>query len=236
MVEFRVELIYMIVDLNLIGKRVLVIGGGIESSRKVEALLSQQCEIFVVAEKVEKSIKNYSTEGKISLDLKRIDDIDFLKNYQQLDLILATLDDPLLNRKILIAGKEKYGCYVYAADDPKVSDFGHPSVINIKDIVQIGISTGGRSPLIGRSLRKTLEPLIKISISDLILMQINLQYQLRIEAKKIISSVANRKKFLTELLVDVRVNQFLEDKKFSIARELAIKRLNSFIKNNPNAC
>ena len=48
----------MIVDLNLTGKRVLVIGGGNESSRKVEALLSQQCQIFVVAEKVEKSIKN----------------------------------------------------------------------------------------------------------------------------------------------------------------------------------
>ncbi|HIF03060.1 MAG TPA: bifunctional precorrin-2 dehydrogenase/sirohydrochlorin ferrochelatase [Nitrospinaceae bacterium] len=226
----------MIVDLNLIGKRVLVIGGGNESSRKVEALLSQQCEIFVVAERVEKSIKNYSKEGKISLDLKRIDDINFLKNYQQLDLILATSDDPALNRKILIAGKEKYGCYVYAADDPQVSDFSHPSVINIKDTVQIGISTGGRSPLMGKSLRKTLEPLIKISISDLILMQINLQDQLRIEAKKIISSVANRKKFLTELLVDEKVNQYLEDKKFSIARELAIERLNSFIKKNPNAC
>ena len=226
----------MIVDLNLIGKRVLVIGGGNESSRKVEALLSQQCEIFVVAEKVEKSIKNYSKEGKISLDLKRIDDIDFLKDYQQLDLILATSDDPVLNREILIAGKEKYGCYVYAADDPQVSDFSHPSVINIKDTVQIGISTGGRSPLMGKSLRKTLEPLIKISINDLVLMQINLQDQLRIEAKKIISSVANRKKFLTELLVDVTVNQFLEDKKFSMARELAVERLNSFIKKNPNAC
>ena len=69
----------MIVDLNLIGKRVLVIGGGIESSRKVEALLSQQCEIFVVAEKVEKSIKNYFKEGKILLDLKRIDDIEFFE-------------------------------------------------------------------------------------------------------------------------------------------------------------
>ena len=226
----------MIVDLNLIGKRVLVIGGGNESSRKVEALLSQQCEIFVVAEKVEKSIKNYSKEGKISLDLKRINGIDFLKYYQQLDLILATSDDPVLNREILIAGKEKYGCYVYAADDPQVSDFSHPSVINIKDTVQIGISTGGRSPLIGKSLRKTLEPLMKTTISDLILMQIHLQDQLRIEAKKIISSVANRKKFLTELLVDVTVNQFLEDNKFSMARELAVERLNSFIKKNPNAC
>ena len=225
----------MIVDLNLIGKRALVIGGGNESSRKVEALLSQQCKIFVVAEKAEQSIKNYADEGKVSLDLRKIENVDFLKDYKQLDLILATTDDPDLNREILIVGKEKYGCYVYAADDPQVSDFSHPSVININDTVQIAISTGGRSPLMGKSIRQDLEPLIKKSISDLILMQINLQDQLRSMSKKMIPSVEYRKKFLTELLDDKSVNQCLEEKKIPRARELACERLNAFIKINSNA-
>ena len=225
----------MIVDLNLIGKRALVIGGGNESSRKVEALLSQQCKIFVVAEKAEQSIKNYADEGKVSLDLRKIENVDFLKDYKQLDLILATTDDPDINREILVAGKEKYGCYVYAADDPQVSDFSHPSVININDTVQVAISTGGRSPLMGKSIRQDLEPLIKKSISDLILMQINLQDQLRSMSKKMIPSVEYRKKFLTELLGDKSVNQCLEEKKIPMARELACERLNAFIKINSNA-
>ena len=225
----------MIVDLNLIGKRALVIGGGNESSRKVEALLSQQCKIFVVAEKAEQSITNYADEGKVSLDLRKIDSVDFLKDYKQLDLILATTDDPDINREILVVGKEKYGCYVYAADDPQVSDFSHPSVININDTVQIAISTGGRSPLMGKSIRQDLEPLIKKSISDLILMQINLQDQLRNMSKKMIPSVEYRKKFLTELLGDKSVNQCLEEKKIPKARELACERLNAFIKINSNA-
>ena len=225
----------MIVDLNLIGKRALVIGGGNESSRKVEALLSQQCKIFVVAEKAEQSIKNYADEGKVSLDLRKIENVEFLKDYKQLDLILATTDDPDLNREVLVAGKEKYGCYVYAADDPQVSDFSHPSVININDTVQIAISTGGRSPLMGKSIRQDLEPLIKKSISDLILMQINLQDQLRSMSKKMIPSVEYRKKFLTELLGDKSVNQCLEEKKIPKARELACERLNAFIKINSNA-
>ena len=203
----------MIVDLNLMGKHALVIGGGNESSRKREALLSQQCKIFVVAEKAEQSIKNYADEGKVSLDLRKIENVEFLKDYKQLDLILATTDDPDINREILVAGKEKYGCYVYAADDPQVSDFSHPSVINIKDTVQVAISTGGRSPLMGKSIRQDLEPLIKKSISDLILMQINLQDQLRSMSKKMIPSVEYRKKFLTELLVDKSVNQCLAEKK-----------------------
>jgi len=225
----------MIVDLNLIGKRALVIGGGNESSRKVEALLSQQCKIFVVAEKAEQSIKNYADEGKVSLDLRKIENVDFLKDYKQLDLILATTDDPDINREILVVGKKKYGCYVYAADDPQVSDFSHPSVININDTVQVAISTGGRSPLMGKSIRQDLEPLIKKSISDLILMQINLQDQLRSMSKKMIPSVEYRKKFLTELLGDKSVNQCLEEKKIPMARELACKRLNAFIKINSNA-
>ena len=225
----------MIVDLNLIGKRALVIGGGNESSRKVEALLSQQCKIFVVAEKAEQSIKNYADEGKVSLDLRKIENVEFLKDYKQLDLILATTDDPDINREILVVGKKKYGCYVYAADDPQVSDFSHPSVININDTVQIAISTGGRSPLMGKSIRQDLEPLIKKSISDLILMQINLQDQLRSMSKKMIPSVEYRKKFLTELLGDKSVNQCLEEKKIPMARELAYERLNAFIKINSNA-
>ncbi len=225
----------MIVDLNLIGKRALVIGGGNESSRKVEALLSQQCKIFVVAEKAEQSIKNYADEGKILLDLRKIENVDFLNDYKQLDLILATTDDPDINREILVVGKKKYGCYVYAADDPQVSDFSHPSVININDTVQVAISTGGRSPLIGKSIRQDLEPLIKKSISDLILMQINLQDQLRSMSKKMIPSVEYRKKFLTELLGDKTVNQCLEEKKIPMARELACERLNAFIKINSNA-
>ena len=225
----------MIVDLNLIGKRALVIGGGNESSRKVEALLSQQCKIFVVAEKAEQSIKNYADEGKVSLDLRKIENVDFLKDYKQLDLILATTDDPDINREILVVGKKKYGCYVYAADDPQVSDFSHPSVININDTVQIAISTGGRSPLMGKSIRQDLEPLIKKSISDLILMQINLQDQLRSMSKKMIPSVEYRKKFLTELLGDKSVNQCLEEKNIPMARELAYERLNAFIKINSNA-
>jgi len=225
----------MIVDLNLIGKRALVIGGGNESSRKIEALLSQQCKIFVVAEKAEQSIKNYADEGKVSLDLRKIENVDFLKDYKQLDLILATTDDPDINREILVVGKKKYGCYVYAADDPQVSDFSHPSVININDTVQIAISTGGRSPLMGKSIRQDLEPLIKKSISDLILMQINLQDHLRSMSKKMIPSVEYRKKFLTELLGDKSVNQCLEEKKIPMARELAYERLIAFIKINSNA-
>ena len=221
----------MIIDLNLKGKLVLVVGGGNESTRKVEALLSQQCDIVVVAEKVEKSIKRYADAGKIILELRKIKNIDFIKKYKQLSLILATTDDCELNREIVLFGKS-HGCYVYAADDPQVSDFSHPSVINIKDTVQVAISTGGRSPLMGKTLRERVEPIIKSSINDLILNQIKLQEQLRVEVQQILPSAEYRKKFLIELMNDGEVNKLLDEKKISTARALAYERLNTYVLRN----
>lgn len=218
----------MIIDLNLKRKQVLVVGGGNESARKVEALLTQQCEIIVVAEKVKKSIKQHADAGKIILELRKIENVDFIKNYNKLILILATTDNQKLNREIVLFGKS-HGYYVYAADDPEISDFSHPSIINIGDIIQVAISTGGKSPLIGKTLREKVEPIIKNSISDLILNQIKLQEQLRIEAQRILPSPEHRKIFLIELMHDDEVNRFLEEKKISEASTMAYERLDGYV-------
>jgi len=222
------ESIYMIIDLNVKGKQVLVVGGGNESARKVEALLTQQCNIIVVADKVEKSIKQHADAGKIILELRKIENVDFINKYHKLFLILATTDNRKLNREIVLFGKS-HGYYVYAADDPEVSDFSHPSIINIGDTIQVAISTGGKSPLMGKTLREQVEPIIKNSISDLILNQIKLQEQLRIEAQRILPSPEHRKSFLIELMHDDEVNQFLEEKKISEANTIAYERLNRYL-------
>jgi len=224
----------MIVDLNLRGKQVLVIGGGRESARKVEALLTQRCKIVVVAERVENSIQRYADDKKIILELKTIKNIDFINKYNELLLILATTDNQALNRKIVLFGRA-HGYYVYAADDPEFSDFSHPSIINIGDIIQVAISTGGKSPLMGKTLREKIEPIIKSSINDLILNQIKLQEQLRMDVQVILPSPEHRKKFLTELMHDNVVNRFLEENKISEAKITAHKLLDRFILKVINA-
>ena len=80
----------------------------------------------------------------------------------------------------------------------------------------------------GKTLREQVEPIIKNSISDLILNQIKLQEQLRIEAQKNLPSPEHRKNFLIELMHDGEVNQFLEDKKFSEANAIAYERLDRY--------
>ncbi len=221
----------MIIDLNLKGKQVLIVGGGIESSRKVEALLSQQCNITVVAEKVEKVIKDYAEKGKISLELRKIRDVDAINKFKAVDLILATTVDRELNREIVLFGKS-HRCYVYAADDPQVSDFSHPSVINIDDTVQVAISTGGRSPLMGKSLREKVEPIIKKSVSKLIINQIKLQEQFRIKIQKVIPSTKYRKNFLIEIINDKKINKYLQENNNAMANTLAEDHLKEYLLRN----
>jgi precorrin-2 dehydrogenase/sirohydrochlorin ferrochelatase len=228
---FYERAVNMIIDLNLKGKQVLIVGGGVESSRKVEALLSQQCKITVVAEKVEKIIKDYAEKGKISLELRKIHNVNTINKFKSVDLILATTDDRKLNREIVLFGKS-HRCYVYAADDPQVSDFSHPSVINIDDTVQVAISTGGRSPLMGKALREKVEPIIKKAVSELIVHQIKLQEQLRIKIQMYIPSTEYRKNFLIEIINNEKINKYLEENNNAMATTLAEDHLKEYLLRN----
>jgi precorrin-2 dehydrogenase/sirohydrochlorin ferrochelatase len=68
----------VIVNLNLQNKKVVVVGGGKESLKRINSLLNQKCQITVISEKVSKSIENLSKKKLIKLKKQRIENIDFL--------------------------------------------------------------------------------------------------------------------------------------------------------------
>ena len=137
---------------------------------------------------------------------------------------MATTNDKELNRKIIQKAK-KMKCYVYAADDPEVSDFAHPSVINIEDTIQIAISTGGRSPAMARKLKLQTEKIFKKIIKKEDIYQIKLQQIARDSAKKRIPTQLERKKFLYSVLNDKTIKQLIKDKKFKKAQQRAMLML-----------
>ncbi|KMP11242.1 hypothetical protein UR09_03910 [Candidatus Nitromaritima sp. SCGC AAA799-A02] len=223
----------MIVDLNLKGRQVLVVGGGNEAARKVEALLTQDCEVIVVAERVAESIQGHAKNGKITLETRSVEEGGLLDSYDRLVLVLAATDDRELNRRIVLAAKNR-GCFGYAADDPEASDFSHPAVINIEDTVQVAISTGGKSPLMLKGLREKVEPIIKNAMDQKILQQIRLQDRMRTAAKNVLPSPEQRKQFLTSIRDDAQVNRFLEADRLEEAETLARERLDEFSSSAPD--
>ena len=213
----------MIVDLNLKGNLVIVVGGGAEGYKKVNSLLTQNCKILVISDKVNTQLSNYIKQKKIQFKKSKLKDANFILKYKPF-LVMATTNDKELNRKIIQKAK-KMKCYVYASDDPEVSDFAHPSVINIEDTVQIAISTGGRSPAMARKLKLQTEKIFKKTIKKEDIFQIKLQQIARDSAKKIIPTQLERKKFLYAVLHDKMIKQLIKDKKLKKAQQRAMLML-----------
>jgi len=217
----------MIIDLNLKGRQVVIVGGGREATQKTEALLSQDCEIYILAESFSSEITLWGKSGKVQLKPGHISEGAFLNSYDRLILVMAATDDKALNRKIVDSAKQ-LRCYAYAVDDPEVSDFNHPSVMNFHDTVQVAISTGGKSPLMAKTLKQKIQPVLEKCIQHEDILKIELQSRLREEAMKTIPTPKGRKQFLTSLLVDEKVNRLLEQDDLEAAETLALKLLNGF--------
>jgi precorrin-2 dehydrogenase/sirohydrochlorin ferrochelatase len=216
----------VIVDLNLKGKQVIVVGAGGEGLKKVNSLLTQDCQILVISDSANTQITSLTKQGKIQFKKIKLDNANFLSEYDPI-LVMAATDDKELNKKIVLKAKKKR-CYAYAADDPEFSDFAHPSVINIQDTIQVAISTGGRSPAMARKLKLKAEKLFNGIIDKEDIYQIKLQKIARDAAKSKISTVLERKKFLYHILNDKRIKQLLKDDNFPTAQKEVMRILSEW--------
>ena len=217
----------LIVDLHLKGNLVIVVGSGNEGMKKVSSLMTQDCEILVISNSSNSQLEKYVKQKKIKFKKIKLKDASFLSKYKPY-LVMATTTDRILNRKI-VEKATNMKSYAYASDDPEVSDFAHPSVINIADTVQIAISTGGSSPAMARKIKLKAESYFKNNISDEEIFQIRLQKFARSEAKLIIKTQIERKKFLYSILNDKRVKELLKDEKYKQAQTRVKKMLKEWL-------
>ncbi|MDW0178233.1 MAG: bifunctional precorrin-2 dehydrogenase/sirohydrochlorin ferrochelatase [Nitrososphaeraceae archaeon] len=210
----------MIVDLNVNNKKAVVIGGGTEGLRKVHGLLDQGCEITVITSRLNKELRSMSHDRKIKLIKRRIKDATVLDKFNDIFLILAATDDRQLNRKLVKKGRTM-GAFVYAADDPLMSDFSYTSLVNIEGLVQVAISTSGKSPIMARKIRMKAERMLNKIISESDTSNIILQEFARKMAKEKISTVKERKEFLYSLIKDKNIQYLLRSNKLDEAKMTA---------------
>ena len=200
----------------------IVVGSGNEGVKKVNSLLTQDCKILVISDKLNSQIERYVKQGKIKFKKTKLKDAVFLSKYKPY-LVMATTSDRMLNRKIVEKAR-KMKSYAYASDDPEISDFAHPSVINIADTIQIAISTGGSSPAMARKIKLKAEPFFKKNISNEDIYQIKLQKFARFEAKQVLSTQLDRKKFLYAVMNDKHVKELLKEGKYKIS-QVRVKKM-----------
>lgn len=217
----------MIVDLNLAGKNVIVIGGGVEGVRKVKGLLGQNCKITVISERLNSYLEELSQQKKIEIVKMKIKNANVLDNYRDIFLVLAATDNKELNRKIVEKGRSMMS-FVYAADDPPVSDFSYASIINIEGIMQVAISTFGKSPIMARKLRIKAERILRRTIKQSDIENTKLQEFARMAARPKIKTVIERKRFLYSIIKDKKIQNLINENKIDEAKVEAIERLHQW--------
>ncbi len=216
-------------DLNVSQKRALVIGGGTEGLRKVHGLLDQECNISVITSRLNKDLKKMRKDGKLTIIKKTIKDVSILDEFNNTFLILAATDDKELNRKLVEKGRSM-GAFVYASDDPTISDFSYTSLVNIEGFIQVAISTSGKSPIMARKIRMKIERMLHRIINDSDISNIILQEYARKMARQEIDTVKDRKDFLYSLIKDKNIQYLLRSNKLDDAKMTALHILKNWVK------
>ncbi len=130
--------------LDLRGRRCLVAGGGAVARRKVEGLLAAGAVVRVVAPDVGEMPEAAAVERRAA----RLADLDGAA------LVVCATDDPATNAALAREARRR-GVLVNVVDDPEAGTFSVPAVVR-RGRVQVGVSTGGASPLLAAHIRDEL--------------------------------------------------------------------------------
>jgi precorrin-2 dehydrogenase/sirohydrochlorin ferrochelatase len=208
-----------------------VVGGGTEGVRKVRGLIGQNCKITVISNRLNRYLLNLAKFGKIELVKAELKDASILDNYPNPFMILAATNDKVLNRMLVDKGRQ-IGSFVYAADDPSYSDFSYASIINIEGIMQVAISTSGKSPIMARKVRIKAERVLRRVIKRSDIENTKLQEFARIAAKPKIKTVAKRKQFLYSIIHDQQIQKLIKEERFEDAKNTTLKLLDTWENKN----
>lgn len=142
---------YYPVFLDLRGKRVLVVGGGMVAQRKVAGLMQTEATIVVVAPKVCDEVLAWASQGLITLAKRCFCPEDLHETF----VVFVATNNTEVNKKVFALAQQR-SVLVNVVDDPAHCNFIVPSVMK-RGLLQLAVSTGGAAPALAKRLRHQLE-------------------------------------------------------------------------------
>ncbi|MBI3111801.1 MAG: uroporphyrinogen-III C-methyltransferase [Ignavibacteriales bacterium] len=148
--------------LKLAGSPVLVVGGGNVAEQKVKGLLASHASITVVAPKVTTLLSSFAEAGTIRLRHRR---------YQSEDvdgqiLVFGATDDPAVQEEVFRDAGQR-NIPVNIADVPDRCTFYLSSVFEKGDL-KVAVSTNGKSPTLGKTIRDRIGELLESGYPELL--------------------------------------------------------------------
>lgn len=145
---------------DLSGRRVLVVGGGSIALRKTNALLEAGARVIVGAPRHLPELREMERDHRIEVRVGEFEPswVDGMW------LVVAATSDRAVNAQVAdAANAQRIWCNV--VDDPALSSFQVPSVVNRSPVV-IAVSSSGTAPVLARRIRARLEALIDHSVGE----------------------------------------------------------------------
>ncbi|HUW41142.1 MAG TPA: bifunctional precorrin-2 dehydrogenase/sirohydrochlorin ferrochelatase [Rectinemataceae bacterium] len=139
------------VNLDLRGRKVLVVGGGRVACRKAKDALEAGAEITVVSPAVDAEMAALRDAGSLRLVSRRFEAADLEGCF----LAIAATDDTAVNAEVSRAALRE-DILVNVVDDAALSNFTVPAKLR-RGALLLTASTGGASPSLSREIRRKLE-------------------------------------------------------------------------------
>ena len=146
------------VNLNLVGRPVLVVGGGRIALRKVQQLLAAGGDVTVIAPDVVDDL----TRLPVTVVRRRYEPGDAAR----FRLVITATGDTSVDQQIYDECEES-GVWVNSADDPDRCAFTLPATLR-RGSLMITVSTGGASPALASWMRSHLEMAITEEYADVV--------------------------------------------------------------------
>ena len=186
--------------LELSGRRVVVIGGGLVALRKAEALAEAGARLVVVARQTCSALDRLCAESPVELVRA-----NYSKDYLgRAALVIAATNDPDVNKRVY-EDCQQLEILCNVVDQPQLCDFFVPAVVRRGDL-QIAIGTEGFCPAYASHLRKKLERIVTPEHGEFLAGLETLRKRL----VKDVTDPASRKALLGQLVSDASFQVFVD--------------------------
>ncbi|MDA8234005.1 MAG: bifunctional precorrin-2 dehydrogenase/sirohydrochlorin ferrochelatase [Clostridia bacterium] len=178
------------INLRIENQNCLIVGGGKVAERKVLSLLDCGAIVRVISQQVTEVMDSMAGEGRLEL---------LLRSYEAGDadgffLVICATDDENINQQVAQECQER-NILVNVVDDPIKCNFFVPSVLQ-RGSLSISISTEGKSPLLARKIRESLEGQFGVEYVE----YLELLGEFRTRVINQVPDIKTRKKIFTQVV------------------------------------
>ncbi|HXH40752.1 MAG TPA: bifunctional precorrin-2 dehydrogenase/sirohydrochlorin ferrochelatase [Thermoanaerobaculia bacterium] len=181
---------YYPIYIDIEDRAVLIVGGGTVCARKAETMMRYGARVTIASPEITDEIAAWERDGALTVRRKMYEEADL----EGASIVIASTDDPCVNARVARDCRRRR-VPVNVVDVTHLCEFIVPAIIE-KGSIQIAVSTGGKSPALGRTLKEDLQRTIGPEYAEVN----DLLGTLRKSAKRVLPTDIDRKRFFDGII------------------------------------